>query len=89
VISEFSLSTRAASFIEILAKAGMSFLNTPIKDLRFPRGTLVTAIVRGDEVIIPDGSREIEVDDHVVLFAVNDALKKLQKMLDINLEILE
>lgn len=89
VISEFTLSTRAASFIEIKAKEGMQFLDTPIKDLRFPTGTLVSAIVRGDEVIIPDGSKMVKVDDHVVLFAVNDSLKKLQKMLDINLEILE
>ena len=36
--------------------------------IRWPRGASVVALVRGDEIILPDGDTVIESDDHVIVF---------------------
>lgn len=54
--------------IELTAKHGSKILNKKLKDVHFPRGAIVSAIVRGMEVIIPGGSHIILPDDKVVIF---------------------
>lgn len=88
VVSEFTLGFQPASFIEIQAKTSDSIAGKAIQDLKFPTGTLIAAIERAGTVIIPDGSQVIEKEDTLVIFALHQSIKKLQKVLDINLELL-
>jgi trk system potassium uptake protein TrkA len=46
-----------------------------------PHGSLVGAIVRAGEVIIPDRASVVEVGDRVVLFARPALLPRLQRLI--------
>ena len=39
-----------------------------IEEIRLPRGATISAIVRGDEVLMAHHDTQIEADDHVILF---------------------
>ena len=39
-----------------------------IEDIQLPRGAVISAIVRGDEVLMAHHDTVIEADDHVILF---------------------
>jgi trk system potassium uptake protein TrkA len=53
----------------------------PLAMLHMPRGSLVGAIVRDGQVIIPDGSTVVRERDRVVLFARPDLIPRLQRLL--------
>jgi len=87
ILSEFSLTHRGASFIEIRATSQISFLSTPIRDIRFPYGILIGGIVRLGEVIIPSGDDVVLEGDTMLLFVLHSARQKLEKLLKIKLEL--
>jgi trk system potassium uptake protein TrkA len=39
-----------------------------IEDIQLPRGATISAIVRGDEVLMAHHDTKIQADDHVILF---------------------
>ena len=89
ILSEFSLKQHEAGFIEIQANEENPFLGKPLKTLKLPAGILISAIVRGDTVIIPSGDDTFELGDHVVIFVLRSAMKRLKKLLGLKLEFLE
>jgi trk system potassium uptake protein TrkA len=42
-----------------------------IRDLALPEGTGIGAIVRNNEVVIPDRDEKIEPEDHVIIFMID------------------
>jgi len=87
ILSEFSLMHRGASFIEIRANSKISFLGTPIRKIKFPYGILIGGIVRLGEVIIPTGDDVVLEGDTMLLFVLLSARQKLEKLLNIKLEL--
>lgn len=87
LISEISIAHHGAGFIEFYANNSMSFLGQPLKDIKFPHGIIVAAIMRGNEVIIPKGSDTILDGDRIVVFVIRSAFKKLEKLLGIKLDL--
>jgi len=69
--------------IEVIARESMPYIGKPLHKLHLPQGILVGAIVRGNQVIIPKGSSQIEVGDRIILFAHEDDIQEL-KILFIN-----
>ncbi len=67
--------------IEFVAAKGSGIVGLPLALLHMPHGSLVGAIVRGDEVIIPDSATVIQEDDRVVLFARPALIPRLQRLL--------
>ncbi len=66
--------------LELTAKQGSKILNKKLKDVHFPRGAIVSAIVRGNEVIIPGGSHTILPEDKVVIFTLPSALPDVEEL---------
>ena len=87
VVAEFSLRNFGAGFVELAAEPGMPFVGVPLKEVTLPIGTLIGAIVRQDQVIIPKGSDTIYPGDKIVLFIVNAALRKVEKMIGKKIEL--
>ncbi len=87
IIYESALQHEGAGFIEIDAAEDLPLRGIPIKELKLPYGILVTAIIRGEKTIIPTGDDSILQGDRVVIFVVKSALKKLEKLLDLKLEL--
>lgn len=59
-----------AELMEIIATPRMKILYTPLSELELHDGIIIAAIHRGSEVIIPNGSTEIEEDDRVILLSM-------------------
>lgn len=70
----------SAEALEFVARPGGKVVDRPLQDVRFPRGAMVGLIVRPDEIVVPGGDTQIRQGDHVVVFAVRDAVNKVQKL---------
>jgi trk system potassium uptake protein TrkA len=84
-----SVHTLADGFAEIIEADALEtskLIGVPLKEANLPPGILVGAILRGDQIITPRGDSVIEVGDRVVIFAVADAVKHVEKMFSVRLE---
>jgi trk system potassium uptake protein TrkA len=57
-------------------------IGRPIRELRLPRGVLITAIVTDDEVVIPGGDDEIVPGSHAVLFTLSGVAEQTAELLE-------
>jgi len=70
----------SAEALEFVARPGGKIIDRPLMDVRFPRGAMVGMIVRPDEIVVPGGDTQIQQGDHVVVFAMREAVKKVHKL---------
>jgi len=71
VVKVHALRRGAAEAIEAVAHGESSesrVVGRAIEDIQLPRGAVISAIVRGDEVLMAHHDTVIEADDHVILF---------------------
>jgi trk system potassium uptake protein TrkA len=68
-----------AEVFEIVMSAESSILMQPLKGLDVPRGAVVAVVVRGEEVIIPGGDDHLENNDHVIVFALPEAISQVEQ----------
>ena len=61
--------------------ARASLLNTPLKDLDFPKGALVGAVVRGGAAFIASGDTVLRAGDEVFIACNRASLKQVEKLL--------
>ncbi len=72
--------------IEAEALETSAIVGKPLRAVDLPEGVVIAAVVRGDQVIIPDGSTVIEPHDDVVAVAESERVAKLEKMFEVALE---
>ena len=66
--------------LEIEASESLEVLNLPLRDIDWPRGVIVCAIVRDGHIIMPDGNTIIKTNDHVIILATQGKAHKVEKM---------
>jgi len=74
VVVVHSLRRGAAEAIEAIAhgdKKSSKVVGRKIEQIKLPPGTTISAIVRGDEVLMAHRNTVIEPEDHVILFLVD------------------
>lgn len=86
IISVAPLKGEHAEALEVEALETSDMVNTPLAKVKFPRGSLVGAIVRNDEIIIPRGDSVIRPKDRLIIFALRQVIPKLEKLLTVKLE---
>jgi len=86
IISATPLRDERAEVFEFVALETSEITEHPFKEIPFPRGTIVGAIVRGERIIIPDGESVILPGDRVVIFTPRAAIHQLEKLLTVKLE---
>ncbi len=89
IVSATPLYDERAEIFEVVALETSEITNKPFKDIKFPKGTIVGAIMRGDEVIIPGGDSVVLPGDHVVIFTLRSAISKVEKILTVKLDYFE
>ncbi len=82
VISLATIEGSNSEVLEIEIKTGSQILDTPLKDLHFPRGAIIGAIVHQKSYEIPDGETSIKVGDRVLVFALPEALAKVERFFE-------
>jgi trk system potassium uptake protein TrkA len=86
IISVAPLKGEHAEAIEAEALETSDIVNIPLSKVKFPKGAIVGAVVRGDEIIVPVGDTVIQPKDRLIIFALQTEVPKLEKLLTVRLE---
>jgi len=86
ILSLSSLPGENAEAFEAIAMETSEIVGRPLRETEFPKDAIVGAIVRGSEVIIPNGSTVIQPGDRVMIFALTTALQAVEETLMVKLE---
>jgi trk system potassium uptake protein TrkA len=81
VVTVRTLRENLVEGIEFVAAEGSGIVGLQLALLHMPHGSLVGAVVRDGEVIIPDSSTIVAVDDRVILFSRPALLPRLRRLI--------
>lgn len=86
VLSSISIKGEQAEFMEAVALETSDIVGKPLKNISFPKGSLVAGIIREGNFIIPAGDSIINPGDMIIIFARKQAIPKVEKILAVKLE---
>ncbi|MGY9005032.1 MAG: Trk system potassium transporter TrkA [Alphaproteobacteria bacterium] len=69
---------------EALETSGL--VGSAIRDVKLPAGVIFGAILRDGVVILPRGDTVIKANDRVIIFAITEAVRKVERMFAVGLE---
>ncbi|PNU18705.1 Trk system potassium transporter TrkA [Geothermobacter hydrogeniphilus] len=78
IISLAAIEGSNAEVLELEVKADSQVINTPLRNLHFPAGAIIGAIVHDRTYEIPTGESRLQAGDRVVIFAMPEALAKVE-----------
>lgn len=81
-----SLGDGFGEVIEAEALETSPVVGQMLREIDFPDGVIIGALVRGGEVILPRGDTVVKPKDRVVLFAIASAVKTIERMFSVRLE---
>ena len=68
-----------AEVMELLVPAESRILGKPLKDIKVPKGAIIGAVLREEEVIIPDGEDQLAAGDRAVVFTLPEAVVSVEE----------
>lgn len=80
VLIRVSLPDSEAEIMELEATEKSSVVGRPLATLDFPRDAIVGALIKPYQVVVPRGSDVVEPGDKVLVFALPQAMKSVQKL---------
>jgi trk system potassium uptake protein TrkA len=86
VLAAMALKDEAAEVLEAVALETSDIVGKPISEISFPKGALIVAIIREDEVIVPTGDSGILPQDRIIIFTARTAIPQVEKALMVKLE---
>ena len=86
IISVAPLKGEHAEVIEAEALETSDIVHVPLAKVKFPKGALVGAIIRREEVIIPGGDSVILPGDRLIILSLKKVLQRLEKLLTVKLD---
>jgi trk system potassium uptake protein TrkA len=69
-----------AEVIEFVVHKKNQLTRKPLRDLHFPSTALIGGVIRGEESLLPDGNFQLEFGDKVIVFALPQAIGKLEQL---------
>jgi trk system potassium uptake protein TrkA len=66
--------------IELRVPDGCRVAGRPLSEVGFPEGAIVGAVLRNGEVIIPTGRETLRSGDDAVIFTVESAVEKVERL---------
>ena len=79
IVAVTLLEGAKAEAMEILVPANSHLAGKKLKNLTFPRNSLVGALIHKEEVLVPNGEIILHGGDRVVVFTLPDMVKKVGK----------
>ncbi|AMV73529.1 Trk system potassium transporter TrkA [Desulfuromonas carbonis] len=79
IISLATIEGSNAEALELQVKAGSGVIGIPLKDLQFPPGAILGAIVHDASYEIPTGETLLRSGDRIVVFALSGSVAKVEK----------
>jgi trk system potassium uptake protein TrkA len=81
VLSLTTVAEGKAEIMEALVIEGSVLIGKTLIDVQFPKKTLIGAIIRDHNVIIPSGNDRIAANDKVIIFTLQESIKQVEKLL--------
>ncbi len=81
-----SVQDGKAEVIEAEALATSTLVGRPLRDADLPAGIRLGAVLRGTEVVVPRGDTEIQAGDRVIIFAMADEVRRVERMFRVSIE---
>ncbi|MBQ3620243.1 MAG: Trk system potassium transporter TrkA [Methanosarcinaceae archaeon] len=75
-----TIANEKAEVLEYIATDDSMIIDTPLKEINFPEGAIVSMIVRGMRQLVPTGDTEIERGDRVIILSKPEAYAKVSRM---------
>jgi len=69
-----------AEVIEFVLHKQNQLTKRPLRSLPLPKTALIGGIIRGEEGILPNGDFQLEVNDKVIVFALPEAIGKVEQL---------
>ena len=70
----------AAEAIEIEAEPHARLIGKAVKELSLPDNAVIGGLLRDNRAVVPDGSTIIEPRDHLIFFALPDAIHEVERL---------
>jgi len=86
VLGISSLGDGSLEVLEAEALETCNILGTPLNELSLPPDTVIGAVVRGEDVIIPSGETRIAPHDRVLIVTTVASTKEVEKLFEVHLE---
>lgn len=82
----YSLGDSEAEMIEAQVLSTSPLAGRLIRDVEFPAGVLVGALMKGDRVLKPTGDLRIESGDVIALFAMASDVPEVERLLQVSID---
>ncbi len=82
----YSIGDAEAEVIEAQVLSTSPIAGKAIRDIDFPEGVLVGAVMKGDEVIRPTGGTRIDEGDVIALFAMADDVPEVERLFQVSID---
>ncbi|MDD2238237.1 MAG: Trk system potassium transporter TrkA [Kiritimatiellae bacterium] len=73
-----ALKNLPGEFLDVVIQPGSKWSGQEIHALGMSSGTVIAAVLREEDVLVPVGSLQLLPDDHLILFALDDCVSKLK-----------
>ena len=82
----YSIGDAEAEVIEAQILSSSPLAGQAIRDIDFPEGVLVGAVMKGDDVIKPSGGTRIEEGDVIVVFALASDVPEVERLFQVTID---
>ena len=82
----YSIGDAEAEVIEAQVMSTSPLAGQLVRDVDWPEGAIVGAIVKRGEILIPKGNTRIEEGDVLVVFALSSVISVIEKLFQVNIE---
>ncbi len=82
----YSIGDAEAEVIEAQVLSTSPISGRALRDVGFPEGVLVGALMKGDKVVKPTGDTRVDVGDAIVLFAMADDVPEVERLLQVSID---
>ncbi|MHC4861476.1 MAG: Trk system potassium transport protein TrkA [Planctomycetota bacterium] len=79
VLSVDMVEACEAEVMELILPSERRVIGKKLSAINFPRGSIIGAVMRGDEILVPSGDDCLLAGDRVIVFALPDAVAKVEK----------
>lgn len=81
ILSLTSIAEGKAEILEAKVGETSQLLGKTLMEAKMPRSSLIGAIIRGSQAIIPSGSDRVYKDDRLIIFTLRESIKNVEKVL--------
>lgn len=82
----YSIGDAEAEVIEAQVLSTSPIAGRPIRDIEFPEGVLMGALMKGDKVVKPTGDTRVEEGDIIALFCMSGDVPEVERLLQVSID---